>query len=248
MDVSASNPDGERSREKQESTSPTFQTLKSLEEPQRSIEPPSHGMKAGSKEVLVWWDIETCPIPSTTSSGSSNAATCLLQELQRQVTCDDISVTIKLYGNGGPGSKAGLDSLVTRGIAILHRILPCKQPGSESAALKTMIVDIALWALTTPATADVFLISATRDTTFRDLINGLHTQTYNIHLATKFSFVNDSTSQVKDSGTQFNSMPRHWSVSKQLFVARTTPSRIDDANPTPNVQLPEKLEQLHLPS
>ena len=111
-----------------------------------------------------------------------------------------------------------------------------------------MIVDIALWALTTPAPADVFLISATRDTTFRDLINGLHTQTYNIHLATKFSFGNDSTSQVKDSGTQFNSMPRHWSVSKQLFVARTTPSRIDDANPTPNVQLPEKLEQLHLPS
>ena len=124
--VSASESEGERrSTEQPISSSPTLQILKCLEEPRRRSE-----LVEGTKDILVWWDIETCPtIPPGTSTGSSTAATCLLRELQRHVTCDDISVTINVYGNGGLGSKADLDSLLTSGVALRHRILPCKQPG-----------------------------------------------------------------------------------------------------------------------
>lgn len=109
-----------KSGEESESTSPSFPTLKSLEEPQRRI-----GRADGA--ILVWWDIETCPMPSATPS--SNGAAGLLQELRKHVTCDGSAVTLNVYGNGGPGSKASLDSLITSGIALQHRILPCRQPG-----------------------------------------------------------------------------------------------------------------------
>jgi hypothetical protein len=117
--------------------------------------------------------------------------------------------------------------------------MPDFRAGAESAAMKTMMVDIALWALATPAPANVFLISAARDASFRDLISGLHARDYNIRLATKFSFGDDSTRQL------FNPMPRHWSASMQLFAAR---SRLQSRDEAPNIQLPEKLQQLHLHS
>ena len=103
--------------------------LKSLEEPERRTEP------VDTKDILVWWDIETCSI-SLPTRGSSHAATCLLQDLQRHVTCDEICVTINVYGNGGTCSKAALDALITSGITLQHRILPCKQPGKISTDKK----------------------------------------------------------------------------------------------------------------
>lgn len=118
-----------------------------------------------------------------------------------------------------------------------------------------MIVDIALWALTTPAPADVFLISATHDTSFRDFVSGLHMRGYDIHLATMFGFGDEVLQNDADPSQIrhfFNPMPRHWSALKQLFVARTAPSArlhiesLDDANPSPNVQRQEKLQQFGL--
>lgn len=225
---------------------PTFQTLKSLEDPERRrcVELPVDG----TQDILVWWDIETCPLlPSL-----STCAPSLLQELQyySHMTYDQLRVTINVYGNGGPGSKAALDSLIASGVILQHRILPCKLPGSETAALKTMMVDIALWALSNSAPRNVFLISAARDTSFRDLISGLHMRDYDIHLATKFNFGYGSTEQGSscDDHVQahlFNPMPRHWSVSKQLFVVRTAPpSRLQSGD----VQLSEELKQVHLNS
>lgn len=109
---------------------PTFQTLKSLEDPERRrcVELPVDG----TQDILVWWDIETCPLlPSL-----STCAPSLLQELQyySHMTYDQLRVTINVYGNGGPGSKAALDSLIASGVILQHRILPCKLPGTQSPA------------------------------------------------------------------------------------------------------------------
>lgn len=214
------------------SGSPKLQILKSLEDPQRRCREPVNG----TQEVLVWWDIESCPFIESCAPAS------LLQEIQCHLACEESRVTINVYGNGGLGSKAGMDSLIASGITLQHRILPCKLPGSETATMKTMMVDIALWALNNPAPSTIFLISTARDTCFRDLISGLHMQDYEIHLATKFNF--GATEQTPSREHLFHPMPRHWSASKQLFVVRA-PVPSGDNN---NVQVSEALENVHLNS
>ncbi|XP_024388223.1 uncharacterized protein [Physcomitrium patens] len=230
--------------------SPPCQTLLSLEEPKRRAKPSETSI--GTRDVIVWWDIETCsfsPLEASPPSGAAVQAHRLLRELQSHLNCDQIRVTVNVYGNGGPGSKSGLDTLIASGIILQHRILPCKLPGSETAVLKTMIVDIALWAISNPAPSNVFLISATRDTTFRDLVSGLHSKGYNIFLATKF-FWQDAAPDAAGcgGGSGFNPMPRHWSVSKQLFVVRSAPSsRLESADtPSPSSLLPGNFQNLHV--
>jgi len=99
--------------------------------------------------------------------------------------------------------------------------------GLETAALRTMMVDISLWALSNPAPRSVFLISTARDTSFRDLISGLHLRDYDIHLATKFSFGSTEQGSICDAQRLFHPMPRHWSASKQVFVVRTAAPSAD---------------------
>lgn len=220
MDTSSGNGNGP---EKQETT-PQVPTLQSLEEPRRLAKPakPSTGLT----DTLVWWDIENCPHHSapSPSTGEVVKTNCLIRELQSHQNCDQIRVTINIYGNDGPDLKSGLGSLVASGITLQHRILPCKLPRSETAALKTMMVDIALWALSNPASSNIFLIFAARDTFFRDLVTGLHIREYNIHLATKFFWSTTANTIFELNG--FNPIPCHWSASREhLFVVRTAPSR-----------------------
>ena len=112
-----------------------------------------------SKELRVFWDIETCPLPSDQESTAASAAAGMHHRL-KSISTGGRLLDVSVYGSfTDHGSGAREQALLNAGMVPVH----CAAPPARSSPASAMLTDMMLHAFDQGPGAAILLVTTHRE-------------------------------------------------------------------------------------